>query len=292
LPSSLNVFAAWGQKNRLDIELSPAGRIAEQLIAALGGLSGVRMVGNEELIKLLDRMANGTLEVDITEENESGPEKRRLRKASVPFGYIQQVLRRVNNGNDFIADNHLSALLANNVLTLGMEVSCSHCGQSTWFALDQLNTKLKCQRCLDEFSFPVTKPQKILWSYRVQGTFSIEDYGHGAYCVATTLQFLSDEFGSECTWIPSFTLTSKSDNRVKSEADFAAFVRPGRFGLITDPLLIFGECKTFGSFELRDYRRMRTLAKSFPGAIICFCTLKKALTQAEKKRISALARQG
>ena len=292
LPSSLNVFASWAQKNQLEIELSPAGRVAEQLIAAIGGLSGVRMVGNEELIKLLDRMANGTLEIDATQENESGPEKRRLRKASVPLYQIKEVLKRVNYGNEFIADNHLSALLRSNVLTLGMEVSCSHCGQTTWFALNQLSTRLKCQRCLDEFDFPATKPHRNTWSYRVQGPFAIEDYGYGAYCVAAALQFLSDEFGAECTWIPSFRLTSKSENRVNSEADFAAFVRPGRFGLITDPLLIFGECKTFGNFDLRDYRRMKTLAKSFPGAIICFCTLKNALTQVEKKKISALAGQG
>jgi hypothetical protein len=292
LPSSLNVFAAWAQKNKLEIEVSPAGRVAEQVISALGGLNGVRMIGNEELIKVFDRMANGTLEVDVSGENQSGSERRRLRKASVPLRQIQQLLNRAHNDNGYISENHLSGLLSSNILILGMEVPCSECEQTTWFALDQLSTTLKCSRCLREFDFPLTKPHKNTWSYRVQGPFAVEDYAHGAYCVAIALQFLVDEVSRECTWIPSFKLRSKTRVLVEAEADLGAFVRPGGFSDLTDPVLIFGECKTFGGFDSRDYKRMRTLAKLFPGSIICFCTLKDKLTNAEKARIAALARQG
>ena len=37
---------------------------------------------------------------------------------------------------------------------------------------------------------------------------------------------------------------------------------------------------------------MRTLAKLFPGAVLCFCTLRHGLTATEKKEIAALATQG
>jgi hypothetical protein len=126
----------------------------------------------------------------------------------------------------------------------------------------------------------------------VQGPFAVEDYAHGAYCVAIALQFLVEEVSRECTWIPSFMLRTKSGGPIKAEADFGAFVRPSGFSHLTDPVLIFGECKTFGDFDSRDYQRMNTLAKLFPGAIICFCTLKDELTKPEKARIAALARQG
>ena len=292
LPSSLNIFAAWAQKNGLEIELSPAGRVAEQIISALGGLDGVRMIGNVELIKALDRMANGTLEVEVSGEDQSGGEKRRLRKGSVPLSQIQQLLRRAHDDNAYISDNHLSALLRSNVLILGLEVPCSECEQTTWFALDQLGTRLKCSRCLREFNFPLTKPNKNTWSYRVQGPFAVENYAHGAYCVALALQFVADRVSKECTWIPSFKLRTKGGGPVETEADLGAFVRPGAFSQLTDPVLIFGECKTFGDFDSRDYKRMRTLAKLFPGSIICFCTLKDELTKADKTRIAAIARQG
>jgi hypothetical protein len=290
LPSSLNVFAAWAQNSALEIELSPAGQVAEQIITALGGLSGVWAIGSEELIKVFDRMANGTLEVDISGEEEG--KKRRLRKGSVPLQQIRDVLKRARPDNAYIADNTLSALLGSNVLTLGMDVLCSECDQTTWFALEHLGPKLKCGRCLREFNFPLTEPQKNPWSYRVQGPFAIENFAHGAYCVAFALLFLTDRVSRECTWIPSFRLRRTAPDLIDAEADFGAFVRPGRFSHRTDPVLFFGECKTFGKFDSRDYRRMRTLAKLFPGAILCFCTLRRGLTAPEKTKIAALARQG
>jgi hypothetical protein len=292
LPSSLNIFASWAQKNGLEVELSPAGKVAEQVITALGGLIGVGVIGNGELIKAFDRMANGTLEVELATEDQSDTEKRRLRKGSIPLWQIQPLLRRANNDNAYVSENHLSALLKSNVLILGMEVVCSECDQTTWFALDQLATRLKCSRCLRDFDFPLTKPNQNTWSYRVQGPFAIEDYAHGAYCVAMALHFLVDEISRECTWIPSFRLQSKDRGPVKVEADFGAFLKPSGFGELTDPLLVFGECKTFGEFDRRDYQRMRTLAKLFPGAVICFCTLRAKLTKSEKARIAGLSRQG
>jgi hypothetical protein len=70
------------------------------------------------------------------------------------------------------------------------------------------------------------------------------------------------------------------------------FFRPSRFSHFRGPLLVFGECKTFGDFEQRDFQRARDLARLFPGAMLCFATLKEALTDAEKKEIAKIARRG
>lgn len=292
LPSPFNVFAAWARTKGWEVELSPAGRAAEQVVNAVGGLTGVRMIGNEELIRVFDRMAKGTLEVELSGSDQLDGEKRRLRKASIPLWHLQSVLNRAHGGDAYVSENHLSHLLRSNVLTLGMEVACSECEENTWFALDQLGARLKCSRCLRQFDFPVTKPHKNTWSYRVQGPFVVEDYIHGAYCVAMALHFLVEEISSKCTWIPSFRLHDMVGTPINCEADFAAFVRPSGFGNLTDPLLVFGECKTFGDFDSRDFKRMKTLMKLFPGSVICFCTLKRALTKAEKGAIATIARQG
>ena len=290
LPTSFNVFAAWAKNSALEIELSPAGRVAEQVINALGGLNGVWAIGSEELINVLNRMANGILDVEVSSE-EAG-KKRRLRKGSVPLHQIRDVLKRARPDNAYIAENTLSALLGSNVLSLGMDVLCSECGQTTWFALEHLGPKLKCGRCLREFNFPLTEPQKNPWAYRVQGPFAVENFAHGAYCVAFALLFLADRVSRECTWIPSFKLRRTAPSLIDAEADFGAFVRPGRFSYRTDPVLFFGECKTFGKFDSRDYRRMKTLARLFPGAVLCFCALRRTLTATEKTKIAALAKQG
>ena len=288
LPSSFNVFSAWARKSSLDLEISPAGRVAKQVISALGGLDGVRIIGSQELIDLLDRMASGFLE----EEDQAKDNKRRQHKSSIPLYTIKEVLKRAHDNNPDIANNFLSALLECNVLILGMEVQCSKCDETTWFALDRLRTKLTCGRCLRQFGFPVTKPHRNTWSYRVQGPFAVGGYAQGAYCVAMALQFLASEVSRECTWIPSFRLRRKAEKLVDAEADFGLFLKPGIFSQLTAPMLIFGECKTFSEFEARDYIRMGTLATLFPGSIICFCTLRSELTKREKKRIAALARRG
>lgn len=236
-------------------------------------------------------MANGTLEVEVAESDDSNA-RRKLRKASIPLYRIQQLLREVNNKDPKIADNHLASLLASNVLILGMEVPCSHCEHKTWFDLDNLSSNLKCERCLRQFNFPLTTPHRNVWSYRVQGPFAVEDFANGAYSVATAIHLLANNISRECTWIPSFKLRAANASEPKAEADFAVFLRPVGFSHLTDPMLIFGECKTFGDFDSRDCKRMTSLAKLFPGAIICFCTLKSALTGSEKRKIAQLTRLG
>jgi hypothetical protein len=279
----LNVFAAWALKSGLAIELSPAGRTAEQLINALGGLRGLRTVGSEELLRVLDRMANGTLEVEIEPENDSVNLKRRLRKASIPLAQIDQVLKRASAENPMIS---IDSIVSGNVLALGMEIACSHCEQSTWFSLEEVANTLKCPRCLREFGFPVTAPRKIKWSYKVQGPFAIQDYAQGAYSVAFGLRFLAERVNHQCTWIPSFTLRQEKGGQIEAEPDFGAFVRPTGFSNRKNPMLFFGECKSFGNFTSRDFQRMNSLAKMFSGAAICFCTLKSALTKSQKRPTS------
>jgi hypothetical protein len=55
---------------------------------------------------------------------------------------------------------------------------------------------------------------------------------------------------------------------------------------------IFGECKTFGQFQNKDFERMRNIAKSFPGAILALCTLRKDLTPVEVQEITKIAKAG
>ena len=56
--------------------------------------------------------------------------------------------------------------------------------------------------------------------------------------------------------------------------------------------IMFGECKTYGRFGSKDFGRMRYLAKTFPGAVLVFSTLRKSLTQKEIVGITRIARAG
>jgi len=63
------------------------------------------------------------------------------------------------------------------------------------------------------------------------------------------------------------------------------------FGVIAEGA-IFGECKTYGKFEKKDFARMKKIATNFPGAILAFCTLRKQLDKNEVQEISKIAKAG
>jgi hypothetical protein len=55
---------------------------------------------------------------------------------------------------------------------------------------------------------------------------------------------------------------------------------------------VFGECKTYGEFGTKDFDRMRYLAKAFPGSVLVFSTLRKALKPREIASIARIAKAG
>jgi hypothetical protein len=86
------------------------------------------------------------------------------------------------------------------------------------------------------------------------------------------------------TAVPSFI--ARSPDKPDLEADLAMFWRSSSYGEQSEGLL-FGECKTYGSFEAKDFKRMQYLGNSFPGSILVFSTLRTSLS---KKEITALIR--
>jgi len=286
-PSPGNVFRAFAEGQGFTSTLSPAGQVCEQIIAALGGVEWIRLIANEGILRLFDELARGDFEIEVDEEETN--KKRRVRSGSAPYGMVQKTLMQASNGNKEVAANLLNTLVRRNVLKLGMRLKCTECQQKSWYSLEELSSSLKCPRCMQEFNFFVDRPLRDEWAYRVLGPFAVENFAFGSYCVAAALRFLAEEVAAASTWVPSFTM-SRAD--ASCEADFGMFLRPNRFSHRQGPFLIFGECKTFGDFEDRDFRRARELAKLFPGAILCFATLKETLSAAEQREISKIARRG
>ena len=56
--------------------------------------------------------------------------------------------------------------------------------------------------------------------------------------------------------------------------------------------ILFAECKSYNEFKEKDFRRMKTMAQQFPGAILAFATLRKELTPREIKEITKIAKAG
>src|ERR1017187_6396180 len=286
-PSPLAVFNAWLGRCGLKAELSSNGRIANQVIQALGGLQGVRVIANEEVLRLLQKMAHGDVEIEIDPDD---PKRKRLvRGYAMPRPHILGVLSRAC-GSKEIGGNLLASLVRLKILVVGLRLQCPECRQTTWYRLMDLDTSLKCERCLQMFDFPAADPPRDLWAYRVNGPFAIENFAQGAYCVGLALDFINEQLSDGTSWLPSVSLTGQGANDL--EADFAVFLRPKVFSQIAEPFVIFGEAKTFDRFTPKDISRMEQIGQRFPGAVLCFATLNQELTSTEKKAIGRLARKG
>lgn len=286
-PSAVNVFSAFAKTKGLTLSLSPAGDICEQIIKALGGISSIGIVARSpELLRFLNSLAHENVEV----ESDTALTKK-VRKAYAPYAKILEVVRKATPGPEIAKENFLNALMNTKVLTVGLTLRCAECNHRSWHALDSIAPIMNCPRCLSPLAFPsASPPKKEEWAYRVSGPFAAENFAHGAYCVASTLHFLSDKIFSESTWLPSFRLTSEQGKVV--ESDFGIFARPNRLTNATSPFLILGECKSFNLFTSDDFGKARYMADLFPGAVLCFATFRETLNPDEIKSLIKIVHRG
>jgi hypothetical protein len=282
LPRAMSVFAAWLKGRGFEARLSPAGRSAEQLIAALGGPVMAALVQEPELIRLIDGAARGLAE----EPGGSGPAPPRRRV--VGYADLQRVLNSIID-EPGRAEARLGRLLETKVLRQGLLVRCSLCEQENWFSLEDLATTLTCERCLQDFDFPHGQPpDRKRWAYRPNGPFSAENFAAGGYTVALALRFFTTNTGvDEATWTTSMQLRR---GQQELEFDFGLWLRESmdQTGV---PKLVLGECKSFGRFEPRDLERITELAREFPECIIVLATLREGLEEVEEKAIEKLVEQ-
>jgi hypothetical protein len=257
-------------------------------IEAVGGLRGIALIGKQEILQLLDRMAHGQVEVEMEDDRES--QKRAVRAYVVSRSHMLGLLSRATDGSTEIAQNLLASLLHLRAIAVGLRLQCPECGQTAWYALRQLDVNLQCERCLKAFEFPAADPPRDVWAYRAMGPFAIENFAQGAYTVTLALHFLDQKIAERTTWVPNVKLNGGPVDGL--EADSAAFFRPTWISHIAGPLLVLGECKSFNRFSPKDVARMERLGNNFPGAILCFGTLNSELTPAEKRSIRRLARAG
>src|SRR5258708_35516324 len=90
---------------------------------------------------------------------------------------------------------------------------------------------------------------------------------------------------------PVLSFTAERSPKETLEADFALFWQDSIYGERKEGIA-FGECKTYGAFEERDFKRMRHLAKTFPGAVLVFSTLRETLTARDVSKIASIAKAG
>lgn len=264
IPRAQEVFFAWLKDLGWEAKLSPPGRIAKEIFTQLEGFP--RTFANEGLLKLLEYMNNGP-----------------INEREIPVGEIKNRLRQIGSGNlhDY--------LVSKKVFRVGVKVQCPSCQRNSWFSIDDVQDHLTCPKCLNNFP-AVGNIDQGTWCYKTVGPFSIPGYADGGYCVLLALDFLSErQLGRSLTSTVSFNATTKGG--IVLEADFGSLWQERVFGTVAEGAM-FGECKTYGKFEKKDFAKMRKIAKAFPGAVIAFCTLKMQLDKNEIREMIKITKAG
>ena len=266
LPTMQEAFNDWLEADGIQSSVSDAGRVADQLIAAVGGLNGVRIL-KKATVELLSEMARK-------------PER------TAPIGRIRSALSD---------DSALARLVRAGAVRLGMVADCTHCQKENWYGLDDVATTVGCERCLKRFPFPQEIPGQGTWKYRVVGPFAAPDYARGGYTVCLALSSLASTVGPYLGQMTFATGLELDRSGERAEADFFAWLGVREFARrAPDPAMIVGECKSYASnaFSQEDIRRLKTLSEWFPGSYVVAACLKDELSSDEVIRLRSLAKWG
>lgn len=290
LMTGTQAITTWLAAHGIEATPSDPGRIAEQILLSVGGIRGATLLADPETLKLLDQMAksvrrhdNGTIE--------------EFEDRAIDVGRWKGLVhRRANTGPYHWVT--LDAFINANVVKLGLSVTCPSCLKKNWVGLAAMRELLMCERCLKPFPFPqgTRNFDRTPWQYRVVGPFSVPDFAGGAYSTVLAFRAFADMVAlgdAELTYASGLHFAGLGSAPI--EVDFTCWYRRRTmFGRYEEPVLLFGEAKSFAEegFKSTDIDRMTKVAQEFPGAFIVFATLKDELSEREKSLIGEVAMRG
>lgn len=279
IPESQKVVFAWLKDHGWDAELSAPGLLAKQIYKKLDG--HILALANEKLLGLLEHMDGGS----VQSNGQPVKNNRINQERELPIGEIKNKLQDTSKKTDLC-----DYLISKGIFHVGLRIQCPHCIRNSWFPVNQIEKTFTCPLCLNTFP-AIGNVEGGTWCYKTTGPFSVANYADGAYATLLALDFFNERKLSTIRATPALSFTAKALDKKDIEADFALFWQDSIYGEKKNGL-VFGECKTYGQFQKKDFDRMRYLGKSFPGAILAFSTLRKTLTAREIREITRIAKLG
>ena len=285
LPSGTNAIIDWFSRCRIKASASDAGRVAEQVIASVGGLWGASILQDSKTLHLLDKMSKSTRQRHDTVEE--------YRDRTAHVNEWRSVMAQRQWGN---ADTWLDRFVEAGALKLGLSVRCPHCSKENWYGLDDLAEVVGCEQCLKQFSFPQggIDYKNTPWRFRVAGPYSVPNYASGAYATVLALHSLTRGLSFGHSHLTFSTGLDLEFSGRKLEIDFACWYKRGVSADVEEAIFIIGETKSFGknSFAKSDVDRLKSVGERIPGTCLVFATLKDNVSPEERRHLSRVAKWG
>lgn len=251
----------------MDIRIKPSepGLVCSRLMAQLGGVQGCRVLkvrGARDLIRQYKPEQSFTRSAALQTIGNIDPATNKPRFSEFENLYIEQ-----RDTPKLQPSNVLDYLTSKGVFRVGLTLKCPNCALKNWAHIDDVRTVYRCEYC--GYDFDITPQLKDRdWRYRRSGLFGRGDEQHGSIPVALTIQQLDTALHDRATmYSTALTFQSERTPIEKCEVDFIMLVT-GREGLLEAPIqVLFGECKTSGSIDENDVRKLGKLADAVPQEI-------------------------
>jgi hypothetical protein len=289
LLSHQDAIIGWLKWKGINANTSEAGRNANQILRSAGGLFGCWAFAHDGTVKLLDKMAKSM-------HQQSDGQFAQFPDRTATVSEWKQLISRRQKA-ERLPRLSLNTFIEKKALQLGMVLKCTICAKENWSSVRDIDYQLTCERCLGTFSFPQSDIRFNAqdWQYRVIGPFSVPNYANGAYATLLTLRVLDElvHFSApQMTFSTGLDLSHKGHN---FEIDFVSWYSEGqKFWIDPEPVLVFGETKSFGKdlFKDADLDRLKSFGESFPGSTIVLAAMKKDFDLIEKQRMRSFAEWG
>ena len=291
LSTTEDAIIQWLEKSGFKARLSEPGRISKQILKQLGGPRGIHLLKDVDILKCLNSMAGGIRyrkSGDGIQEEQFDPRTR----TSNEWG---RLMKRRNNrfSPSEITTKHFTD---QKILSLGLSSTCPTCSTVNWHSLGDVDFQVHCERCLGIYPFPQgeLKGKNGNFSYRVIGPFATPDYARGSYATLLTYNLLNNLKWNPhhpMSFAPGVDLDFK-DSTPSCEIDFIAWRNREHLNETLEPDLLIGETKSFGEGDLikdKDIKKLKRIARYFPGAIIICSVLRNHFTNNEKDLLKKFA---
>lgn len=255
---------------------SQNGRYANSFVQLVGGISQLRNLANEPVLRLLDYLAiKSTKKVAQRVVAELKIPDAEAKLVQILNG-VEVISEWKTKANTINAIKHatglekkalmqlLTSLAELKILQRGLFVSCEQCGVPTWHSIATVTERIQCPGCGHSGILPIEYPAgsglEMQWQYTLNSlTNRVMDQDVLPHLLA--INFLSKD-GEMFAIQPGVELLKKGSENVDVEFDFL-FVRKQQ--------LIGGECKSGTKLSAKDFATARR-AHELGFEAFWFCT--------------------
>ncbi len=271
IPKSLDFFKFFFANKAHKLAETANSKLAKEVLRNIGGLHGSKLFLRTGPLQIIELFGGG-------------------RQISY-VGLLAEIKKKIGLKNK-AAKIFIASLLERKVIEMGAVIQCRVCEQHGFFLPNQVDEKIICPICRNQYSLPMDEPSQIVWSYRGIGPFSRNNKADGVMAVFAALCLFHDEFADmqgKISALIGFELVKigKTPEQYPKEVDLG-LVLENRYDTDKRPDLLFCECKTYKRFTEEDVARMKILGDQFPGAILTTATLNESLSNEEVILIGSL----